>query len=71
MFAASDIAQMSVEDRLKAIEMLWSSLGSQNESIASPEWHREILAHRVSKIEADEASFLTISEIRSKFLGDK
>lgn len=66
MIAASDIERMSVEERLQTIELLWNSISSSNKSPESPVWHEKVLAARRAKIEAGEAEFLTIEQLRRR-----
>ncbi|MGL1935706.1 MAG: addiction module protein [Fibrobacterales bacterium] len=40
------IKNMSTSERLNAMELLWNSLHSESEEIASPDWHQEILEAR-------------------------
>lgn len=65
VIAISDIKQMSVSDRLQAIEILWDSLRS-DDSVESCEWHGEVLRARRAKVEAGEGVFLSISELRTR-----
>ena len=37
---------MSVPEKLDIIERVWASLRSQDEMVASPAWHGELLAQR-------------------------
>ena len=66
MIAPSEIERMSVEERLQAIELLWNSISRLGESVASPEWHGEILAARRAKVDAGQGQFLSISELRER-----
>ncbi len=65
VIAFSDIKQMSVSDRLQAIEILWDSLRS-DDSVDSCAWHGEVLRARRAKVEAGEGVFLSISELRTR-----
>lgn len=44
----SDIAALSVEQRLALIDDLWESIESPIEAQPIPEWHREILDKRIA-----------------------
>jgi len=57
---------MSVGERLQAIELLWSSISRSSHSPESPAWHEGVLAARRAKIEAGEAEFLTIDQLRKR-----
>ncbi len=66
MIDESTIEQMSPQERLRAMELLWRSLSCAPEGIPSPEWHREVLAARVAEIERGEAQFLTLDELKQR-----
>jgi len=66
MIAASDIERMSVGERLQTIELLWNSISRSSNSPDSPAWHEKVLAVRRAKIEAGEAEFLTIEQLRKR-----
>jgi hypothetical protein len=57
---------MTLEQKLKAMELLWKSISQEPDQISSPEWHGDIIAARLAKIEKGEAKFLSIEEARQK-----
>ncbi|HRQ90921.1 MAG TPA: addiction module protein [Bacteroidia bacterium] len=66
MIASSDIEQMSIEERLQAIELLWESIPQKDEALDSPPWHGDVLKARFAKAEAGQGEFLTIPELRRR-----
>ena len=66
MIAESDIKSMSAAERLQAMELLWRSFAGSGHEIPSPEWHGDVLASRLAKVEAGEGNFLTIEELKSR-----
>ena len=42
--------QMSVREKLTAMEALWEDLSRTPEAIASPEWHKEVLENRQKRV---------------------
>ena len=66
MIQAADIEQMSLEERLRVMELLWTSLVRTPESVPSPAWHDEVLAERLAKIERGQGEFLTIAEVKAQ-----
>jgi hypothetical protein len=50
-----NIEQMTVEEKLAAMEALWQSLSRNEDDIPIPEWHLEILEERKREVEAGEA----------------
>ena len=66
MIQAADIEQMSLEEQLQAMELLWSSLSRTPNAVPSPDWHGDILAERMAKIERGEGEFLSIPQLRER-----
>lgn len=61
-----EVSSLSREERLQAMEWLWESLCQEQEKIESPGWHGEVLAARKAKVDAGEAQFLTIAELKER-----
>jgi hypothetical protein len=51
-----DLRQMTVAEKLRLMEDLWTDLSSEN--LASPAWHGELLAERERLTESGEEKFL-------------
>ena len=66
MIQAADIEQMSLEEQLQAMELLWSSLSRTPNAVPSPDWHGDILAERMAKIERGEGEFLSIPQLKAR-----
>jgi putative addiction module component (TIGR02574 family) len=66
MIQADEIEKMTQVERLQTMELLWASLARAPDAVPSPDWHREILAERMAKIESGEAAFLTIPELKER-----
>lgn len=58
--------QMSVEEKIQTMELLWDSLCQAPADLESPDWHREILQERQRKIDAGEAVFLSLEELKAR-----
>ncbi len=54
---ALPLSEMSVEEKLQAMEATWEDL-SRNAELESPAWHEEVLVERERQLEAGEASFI-------------
>lgn len=66
MIQAADIEQMSLEERLQTMELLWASLARTPDAVPSPDWHGEVLAARVAKAQRGEGEFLTIPQLKER-----
>ena len=51
------LTQMSLEDKVQAMELLWAELSKTPEQVSSPAWHREELHSRRQQIQVGTASF--------------
>ena len=63
---AAEIEQMSLEERLQTMELLWASLTRTPDAVPSPDWHGEVLATRKAKIKRGEGEFLSISQLKER-----
>ncbi len=66
MIATAEIEQMSLAERMKAMELLWRSISSKPGSVVSPAWHGELLKKRRVKIESGKAEFLTVAQLKKR-----
>jgi hypothetical protein len=66
MIQAAEIEQMSLEERLQAMELLWTSLAGTPDAVPSPDWHGEVLATRMANIDRGEGEFLSISQLKER-----
>jgi hypothetical protein len=49
--------EMTIQEKLAAMEALWEDLSRSPETIESPEWHKEILDGRRQRIADGTAQF--------------
>ena len=66
MIQVADIERMTVDERLQAMELLWTSLTRTPDDVASPDWHGEVLAGRLPKIKRGEGEFLTLADAKAR-----
>ena len=67
------LAQMSVADKLQAMELLWTDLSKDPAQLVSPAWHGDLLRSRREQVLQGKASFLSwdaaIGELRAELRG--
>ena len=67
------LAQISVDDKLQAMELLWAALSRNPEPLASAAWHGEVLRSRREQVLQGQASFQSwdaaIVELRAELRG--
>ena len=57
MSTVLDIDQMTLEEKLRAMEALWDDL-CRKDAVPVPQWHKDILDERERQIEAGKAEFI-------------
>ena len=66
------LKDMTLHEKLAAMEMLWEDLARSPESIESPIWHKDILDERRQRVAEGKAQFMdwdtAKTEIRKKLL---
>ena len=64
------LKDMTLQEKLAAMETLWDDLARTPESVESPSWHKDILEERRDRIAEGKAHFVdwdtAKKEIRSK-----
>lgn len=66
MISMATIEAMSKAERLMAIDLIWSTLSEGDKDMAAPEWHGEVLAKRLEKMNRGQASFLTLEQAKKR-----
>ncbi|MCX7045987.1 MAG: addiction module protein [Candidatus Sumerlaeota bacterium] len=60
------LEQMTLPEKLRALEDIWSDLCQNSENIPSPSWHGEVLRDREILIEQGKESSLDWEEAKKK-----
>lgn len=72
MIASLPLHEMSVQDKISAMESIWDDLCRNTGNIESPGWHREVLDRREKSLAAGTDTFIDWEDakrsIRSKIL---
>ena len=50
--------EMSVEEKINAMEAIWANLSANPEAIESPAWHEDELRVREAKVASGESKFV-------------
>jgi len=62
----ADIADLPVAEKLKLMETLWDSLCKSASGIESPDWHRDVLAERMRRIDGGADSVSSWQEAKER-----
>jgi hypothetical protein len=60
------LEQMTVLEKIAAIETIWKDLVKSTESIPIPAWHKDVLQARANKIEEGSSTFIDWSDAKDK-----
>jgi len=52
------IKEMSFEEKIQAMELLWDDLSKNGEQFKSPDWHQDVLAQREKAIKDSSAEYI-------------
>ena len=52
------IAEMTLEEKLRAMEALWDDLCRREEAMPVPQWHKDLLDERERLVEQGQARFI-------------
>jgi hypothetical protein len=64
MDAVLPLDQMTIEEKLKAVEALWDDLCRNEQEIPVAEWQKELPDERQRQIDAGEAKFSVLNILR-------
>jgi hypothetical protein len=70
MEAILPLSQMSVAEKLRAMEAIWADLSRDETQLESPAWHGDVLHDRDERVKSGKESFMDW-ETAKKQLRDK
>ncbi|NKB22916.1 MAG: addiction module component CHP02574 family protein [Kiritimatiellae bacterium] len=62
----SIIQKMNTQEQLQTMEQLWDNLCRRCDYPLTPEWHEDILNERKAILDSENASLLSLDEIRKQ-----
>jgi hypothetical protein len=68
MLPVLPLDQMTVEEKLQLMDILWDDLSQNAGDIPPPAWHGEVLAARQRKIDEGKAKFLPLDEVHKNLM---
>jgi hypothetical protein len=60
------LAEMSLAEKLEAMETIWADLSQRAPEHAAPEWHAEVLEERERRLTAGEEEILDWEEAKRR-----
>ncbi len=58
MISAADLKEMSLEEKLRLMELIWQDISFEEEQILVPESHKDQLEERVQMVREGKAEFI-------------
>lgn len=58
--------QMTLEEKLRAMEALWDDLCRHEDQIKSPPWHEEILKEREKRVRSGREKFIDWETVKKQ-----
>ena len=52
-----EIGKMTLDEKLRAMEALWTSLSREEQEYPSPAWHEQVLKDREQRVTSGEEKF--------------
>ena len=68
-FSESDVAQLTVPQRLELIALLWDSIPDSADGLPMPEWHQEELEIRLKAADAEPELGIPWDQVKSRLRG--
>ncbi len=60
------LENMTISEKLSAMERLWDDLCRDPRDVPSPEWHEPILAERAKRVKEGRAEFIELEEAKDR-----
>ena len=66
MEAVLPLEQMSVEEKLRALEKIWEALAKDEAQLPVPDWHKKVLDQRQREIDSGEAKSIPLDQFKER-----
>jgi len=68
MIDISMVQKLSTSEKVQLMEALWQSFDAQKDTQAiSPAWHESVLQERLALVDAGQAQWISLQEVRAQF----
>jgi len=64
----STLINMTIEEKIQAMEAIWEDLTKNADDIKSPSWHGEVLINRDNSIKNGKDDFIEWSEAKNRMM---
>lgn len=63
-----EIKKLNPKERIILINDIWESLESENITVESPSWHKQVLNERIKKMKNNEARYVSLDELKNRWM---
>ena len=61
-----EIKKLNAKEKIILINDIWESLESENITVESPSWHKEILDERIEKMKNNKLNYVSLEELKNR-----
>lgn len=61
-----EIKKLNPKEKIILMNEIWESFEDSDTIIESPTWHKDVLEERISKMQNNEAKYISLEELKSK-----
>lgn len=61
-----EIKKLNAKEKIILINDIWESLESENITVESPSWHKEVLDERIKKMKDNKVKYVSLDELKNR-----
>ena len=61
-----EIKKLNPKEKIILMNEIWESFEDTDKAIESPDWHKEVLDERISKMNNNDAKYISLEELKSR-----
>lgn len=61
-----EIKKLNAKEKIILINDIWESLESENITVESPSWHKEVLDNRIEKMKNNKVKYVSLEELKNR-----
>jgi len=66
MIATLPLKDMTIEDKISTMEILWNDISKNTEEYPSPDWHEEVLQARENSLKEGNSKFEDWEDVKKE-----
>jgi len=66
MIATLPLQDMTIEDKISTMEILWNDISKREEEYPSPDWHKEVLEAREDSLSQGHSKFEDWEDVKKE-----